>query len=52
MSEQISNEQKNRLFEKLIVSASDILSEELGLPRRTFEEIRQLIEESDSSLNM
>lgn len=52
MNELISSEQKNRLFEKLIVSASCILSEELGLPLRTFEEIRQLIEESGSCPKM
>lgn len=43
MIELLTQDQKDRLFRELIVSASDIISEELGLPKRSFEEIKQLI---------
>ena len=44
MIKELSKEQKDRLFQRLIVSASDILSEELGLPKRTFDELQELFE--------
>lgn len=48
MIELLTQDQKDRLFRKLIVSASDILSEELGIPKRSFEEIEQLVRGNDS----
>lgn len=39
----LTKEQKDRLFERLIVSASDILCEEFGLPHRTFAEIQEML---------
>ena len=47
MIEELTKEQKDRLFERLIVSASDILSEELGLPKRGFNELQELFECSE-----
>lgn len=44
MKKFLSDEQRDRLFRKLIVSASDILADEFGLPRRSFEEIKEMIE--------
>lgn len=41
---ELSQEQKDRLFKRLIVSASDILAEEFGLPKRTFDELQELFE--------
>ena len=43
MMEEMSQEQKDRLFERLIVGASDILCEEFGLPRKSFAEILEMI---------
>lgn len=55
MIEYLTQEQKDRLFERLITNASDILSEELGMPRRTFQELKELLEhpnpESEAYLN-
>ena len=47
MIEELTKEQKDSLFERLIVSASDILSEEFGLPKRTFDELQELFECSE-----
>ena len=40
----MTKEQRNRIFERLITNASDILCEEFGLPRRTFAEIQEMME--------
>ena len=44
MIKELSKEQKDRLFERLIVSASDILAEELRVPKRSFVELQKLFE--------
>lgn len=49
MIEFLSQEQKDRLFERLITSASDILSGELELPRRTFQELQEMFEEHEEN---
>ena len=46
----LSQEQKDRLFERLITSASDILSEELGLPKRTFQELQEMFEQGEQNM--
>ena len=43
----MTKEQRNRIFERLITNASDILCEEFGLPRRTFAEIQEMMERLD-----
>lgn len=45
MIKELTKEQKDRIFERLIVSASDILAEEFGLPKRSFDELQELFEE-------
>lgn len=44
MIEIMTLEQKDNLFRKLIMGASDVLCDEFGLPRRTSEEIQRMIE--------
>lgn len=52
MTELISKEQKDSLYEKLLLSVSDILSEEMDLPKRPLEEIEQIVAETDSCLTL
>lgn len=42
MSEILTQEQKDELFERLVTSASYIISDVLGVPRRTFAEIQAM----------
>lgn len=50
MIEEMSHEQKDRLFEKLIVGASDILCEEFGLPKKSFDEIQEMLSRDKESM--
>ena len=51
MIKELAQEQKDRLFERLITSASDILSEELNLPKRTFQELQEMFDERHNNIN-
>lgn len=42
MIEILTKEQKDELFERLVTSASYIISDVLGVPRRTFAEIQAM----------
>ena len=52
MNNLLSDEQRERLLRKLIVSASDILADEFGLPRRSFEEIQEMIEKRRKGIDV
>ena len=52
MNNLLSDEQRKRLLRKLIVSASDILADEFGLPRRSFEEIQEMIEKRRKGIDV
>lgn len=51
MNNYLSDKQRDRLFRKLIVSASDILADEFGLPRRSFEEIKKMIDKRQEGID-
>lgn len=47
MIELLTDEQGDRIFQRLILSASDILAEEFALPKKTFAEIQEMIEKQE-----
>lgn len=49
MIETMTREQKDSLFRKLIMGASDILCDEFGLPRKSFEDIQKMIEAKNAA---
>lgn len=49
MFDTLTEEKKEHIFERLITGASDILSEELGIPKRSYQELKAMFENNETA---